>query len=728
MSLRIVSDARNAVQGLEKTSSAVGKFLKVAGAAAVAAAGAALVKYGVDAVGMAGDLEQSVGAIDTVFKGSAGQMHAWAKSAANDVGLTANEYNELGTLIGTQLKNGGTAMDQLAPKTNQLIGLGADLSSMFGGTSKEAIEALSSALKGERDPIEKYGVSLNQAKIDAEAAALGFEKVGGSLSTEASQAATLSLIMKQTADAHGNFAKEASTLQGQQQRMTAGWKNIQTTLGGLLLPALTALYSFINTNILPVFASWADSMANGGLQAGFDGLIAKAEPFIGFAKSLWTVISPLIPQIMELATSFSPLSIVMQAITPLLPQISAALGTVANMLGNVLAAVVPLASALLAQIVPVFSQLVSSVFPMVIGVITQLVTAVAPLVTQLVGALAPILTNLASTLFPLVSSAITAVVGAIMPLVNILLATLIPVIQSLLPVVTQIFGAIATVIQGVMQVIAGVIQVVTGVISGNWSQVWEGIKNIFQGIWNTISGIVSTVIEVIKGVIQVGLGIIQGIISGILTGISNLFSSIWNGIVSIVSGVLNTIVSAARSGFDKFSSAVSNGISNAVSFIAGLPGKITGALGDMGSLLIGAGRAVLDGFLSGLKNAWEGVKNFVGGIGDWIVNNKGPISYDKRMLKPAGAAIMDGLVSSMRAAMPDLEKVVGKATDTILGIDAKPSVDLRARGNQTTSAASAGRTVKVEINFNGVVTDKVGTVREIRRLFKEVDLLEGKAV
>ena len=199
----LAGDIKKAFNGVDSTGSSGGKsagggFLKGFGGILTAAAGAlSVVSFLKGAVAGAGELQQSAGAIQSVFKGSAADMLAWSTDASTAVGLTQNEFNELGTLIGSQLKNGGTAMDELAPKTNSLIGVGADLASMFGGTTADAVGALSSALKGERDPIEKYGVSLNQAKIDAEAAALGFTKVGGSLSAEANQAATLSLIMKQ---------------------------------------------------------------------------------------------------------------------------------------------------------------------------------------------------------------------------------------------------------------------------------------------------------------------------------------------------------------------------------------------------------------------------------------------------------------------------------------------------------------------------------------------------
>lgn len=251
-----------------------------------------------DAVNAAGSLEQSVGAISSVFGSSAKDMQKWSKTAATNVGLTANEFNELGTLIGSQLKNGGTAMEDLAPKTKELIGMGADLSSMFGGTTKDAVDALSSALKGERDPIERYGVSLNQAKIDAEAAALGFEKVDGALSSEATQAATLSLIMKQTADAHGNFAKESDTFAHKQQVMAARWGDLKTRIGEVFMPVFAGAIGFFSEKAMPVITEVVGGMQAFGAAFGDAGTDVTSSGIAGFLERLglglggiWALIS-----------------------------------------------------------------------------------------------------------------------------------------------------------------------------------------------------------------------------------------------------------------------------------------------------------------------------------------------------------------------------------------------------------------------------------------------------
>ncbi|MFD6094664.1 hypothetical protein ACFWGN_21440, partial [Oerskovia sp. NPDC060338] len=190
--------------GLERIGNGFKTLGKVAAAAAIGL-GVAAAAYGKKAVDAAANLEQSIGAVDTVFKDSAAQMHTWAKGAAESAGLSQNSYNELASLIGSQFKNMGVSMDQLGGKTNEMITLGADLSSMFGGDAKTAVEALSSAFKGEFDPLEKYGITLSAAKIQAEMAAMGADKLTGAAEAQARQQAITNLVMGQSTDALGNF-------------------------------------------------------------------------------------------------------------------------------------------------------------------------------------------------------------------------------------------------------------------------------------------------------------------------------------------------------------------------------------------------------------------------------------------------------------------------------------------------------------------------------------------
>lgn len=648
-------------------------FKALIGPAIALVSGAAIGGFIKDTIAAAGNLEQSVGAIDAVFKGSAGQMHDWAGSAATNVGLTKNEFNELGTLIGAQLKNGGTAMDELAPKTNDLITLGADLSSMFGGTTADAVGALSSALKGERDPIERYGVSLNQAKIDAEAAALGFEKVGGSLSTEANQAATLSLIMKQTADAHGNFGRETDTLAHKQQVLNAQWSDAKARIGTELLPAAAALTGALSSALGPAVNGLLGIMreANGGFQAfrasfkaadgditssGFAGVMER----IGYAaaqvkQALGTIwagfkmppdivaglgdkINPLLkvgadmrktfeqimatlapvgvamgavfasvgPQLAGVLPLLSPFGLIFQALLPVLPQVASLVATLATQLGSALGGV-------LAMVVPVLGQLVSilsGVFVAILPIVSQLITAVGgaiqtlvpvvmgllaailPLVMSLVGSLAPILIQLVQGVMPPVISIFSMLVAAIGPLITTIAGVLIPIIQALMPVVVTVFGVIASVVTSVMQVVQGIIQVVTGIISGNWSQVWDGIKNIFTGVWNTIGAIVSGAVQILWSVIQAALGIIASIWSGA-----------WNGIKSILSGA-----------WDGIKNGVSSGVGAVVDFVRGLPGKVVDVLGNMGSTLLNSGKALMQGFLDGIMGMVGTIKDKVSGV------------------------------------------------------------------------------------------------------------------
>ena len=249
LSIRVVSDAKDAAKGMDTAATGVAKFESGLNKASIAAGAtlAVIGKLGKDAIDSASALQQSTGGVEAVFKSQADAVKGFADAAAQNLGLAKSEYQDLATVIGSQLKNAGVPMKELGGQTNDLIGMGADLAAMFGGTTSEAVEALSSLLKGERDPIERYGVSINQAAIDAQLAAMGMDDLTGAAAKNAEMQATLALLTQQTADAQGAFGREADTAAGAQARATAEMENTRAELGVALLPLYTQFQEILGT-------------------------------------------------------------------------------------------------------------------------------------------------------------------------------------------------------------------------------------------------------------------------------------------------------------------------------------------------------------------------------------------------------------------------------------------------------------------------------------------------
>lgn len=582
---------------------------------AIAAVGVAEVGRGMaDIVNKAGQLEQSVGAIDSVFKESAGQMHAWSDQAATSVGLSKNEFNELGTLIGAQLKNGGTAISELAPKTNELIGLGADLSSMFGGTTREAVEALSSALKGERDPIERYGVSLKQAEIDAKAASLGFEKVGGSFSNEAQQAATLALIMEQTKDAHGNFARESDTYAHKVQVLSQQWENFTTGLGQAFLPVAMSALDWL-ANLGPAIQPVAEEFGRLGallFSGEYTGPIFGLEednPIIGILAGIRDAVestiqvgqllftgdysgtpfgleedSPAINALFQFREGFMQLGGVFA-------QLMEPGGAVMNLIDSIGAGFTTVWSAVGEHLLPILGELWTSFTGAVAGVLPQLEGGFAAL-----GSAATTLGSIIAVAFAAVGTAWDAVGPYVLPLVS--------------GFVTYIGGAF----QGLSQVLSGIMTTILGVITGNWGQAWDGVKSIWEGFWGYIQAAwqwfttyTSTVFSAVWALLTNIWSGIWGTITGVLGGIQNGISAAWNWVVSVTTSAWNS-----------FTQTITQTITSAWNTVAGILETFKSGIYNAFTWVSGTvGRAVND-FWNGLTTAFDNGVKAVGAAFDKI--------------------------------------------------------------------------------------------------------------
>lgn len=260
LSIRVVSDTKQAQSGLSQVDQSVrgvdSTVRRLAETQALQRVGDSLLELGRLSVDAASRAEQAAGAVRSVFGDMAADVEKAAGMAATAVGLSSSQYSELASVLGAQLKNLGTPVDQLAGQTDQLITLGADLAATFGGTTADAVGALSALLRGERDPIERYGVTIKQASIDAWLAANGFDGLTGSARTAAEAQATMALLLEQTAAAQGQFTRETDTYAVQQQIANAQIDDALAKLGEVFLPIMQTA-----AGLLAQFAQWCSENA-----------------------------------------------------------------------------------------------------------------------------------------------------------------------------------------------------------------------------------------------------------------------------------------------------------------------------------------------------------------------------------------------------------------------------------------------------------------------------------
>lgn len=267
LKIDIITDAKGTQTAIAQTDSSLGKLGSTASKAGallkvgIAGAGVAAVALGKQAYDAASAVQQSFGALESVYGKSATSAKNWAKAAANDVGLATSQYADLSALLGAQLTNMGRSQKQAATESDALIRKGADLAATFGGSVADAVAAVSSALKGETDPIERYGASIKQSDVNARLAAQGLDKLTGAAAKQAQADTVLAMITEQTASSVGAFGRESNTAAGQQARLSANVENLKARLGERLLPVMTQVFEWVNTRLIPGLSSFASTMS-----------------------------------------------------------------------------------------------------------------------------------------------------------------------------------------------------------------------------------------------------------------------------------------------------------------------------------------------------------------------------------------------------------------------------------------------------------------------------------
>jgi hypothetical protein len=273
-----LNKAQKALAGLGGPAGKLGNILKASVVPGlVAAAGSVLVftKGLLPAIQAASDLQENTSKIEVIFGDAGRAVTDFAKTAARDIGQSQNQVLAAAGTFGTFGKAAGLAGDQLATFTNDFITLSADLASFNNATPDEAINAIGAALRGEAEPLRRFGVLLNDATLKSAALELGIYSGSGALTAQQKILAAQKVIYEQTGDAQGDFERTSDGLANQQRILSAQFENVKTKIGELLIPAFSALVKFLNDEVLPAVDRVITAFGEQGLGAGLRQAVAE---------------------------------------------------------------------------------------------------------------------------------------------------------------------------------------------------------------------------------------------------------------------------------------------------------------------------------------------------------------------------------------------------------------------------------------------------------------------
>ena len=752
--------ASKAVSGIG--NAAKGMATVVSGAATAAAA--YLVNFGRQSV----DAALKAGEVTAKFQQVA-KNNNWTDEEQKSLLSLNKTLGQTGVISGGTLKAAQAQLGTFALTADQVKTLTPALADMiannkgYNATAQDGVQIanlLGKVMTGSATALSKYGVTMTDAQ----------KKVlqEGSASEKAAMAA-------QVLEANfGGINKAlANTPQGKMTILQHEIAGLKTSVGNDLIaafggvggavikmvqavePLITALFDKIaqlaqkiGPPLEKVFGAIADKIGkidfNGfaGQLSGLSGPIAAVTGLLG-AAGLGGALSGLsgVPIIGSMFGSLGkvlgglggPITLVIGALAGLIATSPQLRGEFGEMLTNVFASIkqaLELLQPSIKTLMDAFAQLAQALIP----VLAKIIPLLTPIISTLIGSMVPaiqsvlnMVTGLVDVLVPIVQNCLPAVAGALkyfLPLIQAIVS-IIPAIIAVLTTGIGVFKAVTTAIslaskaQAVLNAVlnANPIILIVSLIASLVSALVYFFTCTDKGkaIWQQFTDFLSNCVQNIRDFFS-GLG---NDITGFFTAAGEGAQNAWNSVVNWFMGIPDAIcnffagVGGRITGF--FSNAangVENAWNNVVSWFGGIPNAICGVFAGAGAWLWNAGASIINGLLNGLKAAFGRVKSFVSGIGDWIVRHKGPLSYDKVMLKPAGLAIMRGFDKSLKEGWKDVQRTVNGMNAQING---GFDVDASKTGRANLNAGGGGNTfVTQTFNYPAIAPTSISTQQRLQ--------------
>jgi hypothetical protein len=240
------------------------------------------------AVEQATSLGEETSKSAVVFGDSAAKVMEFAKSA-EAIGLSTASALQATGAFGNLFTAMGLGSQQAADYATSMTALGADLASFNNSTVDDAVQAIGAALRGEAEPIRRFGVILDDATLKQEALSQRLiSSTSGALTPAIKAQAAYAAILKQTTAAQGDFARTSGSLANLGRVVQSQASNILGDVGAAFAPLFQSAVSAISSVLSAVrpFISEVAEGVRGSLATIGVAITNVASGFVSFVQTL----------------------------------------------------------------------------------------------------------------------------------------------------------------------------------------------------------------------------------------------------------------------------------------------------------------------------------------------------------------------------------------------------------------------------------------------------------
>jgi len=530
------------------------------------------------------------GAMESQFTQVFGDMESAASDSlsaiAKETGVLENRMKGSYTKIASFAKVSGMDTAEALDLANRSMIAIADSAAFYDRSLEETTESLQSFLKGNYENDSALGVSCTEVTRNTKANEL-YGQSFNDLSEAQKQLTLLAMVEEanELGGAMGQAARESETWTNQTGNLKQSWTDFLAVIGKPVLEKAIPIIKGIADGI----AWFTDKIKEGeGASAIFVDVLEsifgeeKATQIQDFFTGLQETLQPLIEVYLAgLVEKFEMLGTWWEeVILPALTSLCEWFTQVATTIGE--------------NVAPAIEDIATKFIELYQTVEEVIVTYIIPFIQSLIGMVQELWEenqDKITKIGELFRTVFDAIAGLVAWFVDIFKGYIVPFFTWLIECVENNLGAIKDYFQSIFDYIGGIVDFFIALFQGDWSGMWEAVKNILNSAWEFITNIFNLIVTFITSIGSTIWSVVTNAWENVYTAIYSKITKIKDSISTVFTNIKTTVSSI----FGSMKDAVAGVFEGMWSAIKGTINKILGGIETMANGVVSGINKLLDG-------------------------------------------------------------------------------------------------------------------------------------